>query len=53
VIERLQQSGNDPGLRRFHIPTGILHKPGRAQKGDRNTHGAQALFGFVYGASGF
>jgi hypothetical protein len=30
VIERLQERGNDSGLRRFHIPAGILHEPGGA-----------------------
>ena len=47
MVERLQERGNHSGLRRFHIPAGILHKPGGAQKGDGNRYGAQALFRYL------
>src|SRR6478672_10819816 len=47
MVEWLQERGNDALLRRFHIPAGILHEPGGAQKGDGNVNGAQALFRYL------
>ena len=47
MVERLQERGNDPGLRRFHIPAGILHEPGGAQKDDGQRQVAQALFRYL------